>query len=96
MLEVLQPLQPARLFLEGRRGDDYVSPERLREIRDFFGARNIECSGGIAPVPGEKFGLRQTGGLAWMNWERTDGFVHPLNGTDICLPNLPRSISSTP
>lgn len=66
---VLQPLKVSRLFLEGRRGDEYVSPQQLREVRDFFAARGIECSGGIATVPGAKFGVRQTGGLDWLNWE---------------------------
>jgi len=67
--EKLQPLQPSRLFLEGRRGDEHVSAERLHEVRAFFNARNIDCSGGIATVPGANFGLRQTGGLDWLNWE---------------------------
>lgn len=74
--EALRPLRPSRLFLEGRRGDEYVSPEILGEVRGFFEARRIVCSGGIATVPGETFGVRQTGGLSWLNWEsakvRTD------------------------
>ncbi|MCW5555294.1 MAG: hypothetical protein KIS67_24425 [Verrucomicrobiae bacterium] len=69
VLAVLQPLTVSRLFLEGRRGDEYVSPQQLREVRDFFAATGIECSGGIATVPGTKFGVRQTGGLDWLNWE---------------------------
>ncbi len=69
VLVVLQRLKVSRLFLEGRRGDEYVSPQQLRELRDFFAAKGIECSGGIATVPGAKFGVRQTGGLDWLNWE---------------------------
>jgi hypothetical protein len=69
VLHVLQPLKVARLFLEGRRGDEYVSPGQLRELRDWFVARGIHCSGGIATVPGANFGLRQQGGLEWLNWE---------------------------
>lgn len=69
VLQTIQPLKVSRLFLEGRRGDEYVSPEKLREIRHFFAARGILCSGGIATVPGSKFGVRQTGGLDWLNWE---------------------------
>ncbi len=69
VLAALEPLRPSRLFLEGRRGDEYVSPEHLRELRRFFGAQKIECSGGIATVPGRSFGLRQNGGLSWLNWE---------------------------
>ncbi len=69
VLRAVQPLKVSRLFLEGRRGDEYVPPAQLRELRDFFAAQGIQCSGGIATVPGEKFGVRQTGGLAWLNWE---------------------------
>ncbi|MBP9900386.1 MAG: hypothetical protein KBH45_02940, partial [Verrucomicrobia bacterium] len=77
VLRAVQPLKVSRLFLEGRRGDEYVPPVQLRELRDFFAAQGIQCSGGIATVPGEKFGVRQTGGLAWLNWEspKTQGDV---------------------
>jgi hypothetical protein len=69
VLRAIQPLKVSRLFLEGRRGDEYVPPEQLRELRDFFAAKGIQCSGGIATVPGGNFGVRQTGGLDWLNWE---------------------------
>jgi hypothetical protein len=76
VLHVLQPLNVGRVFLEGRRGDQYVSPAQLRELRDWFAAQGIQCSGGIATVPGGNFGQRQQGGLEWLNWEnqktRTD------------------------
>ena len=51
-LQALRPLNPSRLFLEGRRGDEYVSPAQMGEVCEFFEARNIQCSGGIATVPG--------------------------------------------
>jgi hypothetical protein len=69
VLRVLEPLGVTRLFLEGRRGDQGVSPTALAEVRDWFQARGIACAGGIATVPGQTFGLRQTGGLDWLNWE---------------------------
>ena len=69
VLHVLQPLKVARLFLEGRRGDQYVSPAQLGELRDWFAAQGIRCSGGLATVPGANFGQRQQGGLEWLNWE---------------------------
>ena len=77
VLRAIRPLKVSRLFLEGRRGDEYVPPAQLRELRDFFANKGIQCSGGIATVPGEKFGVRQTGGLAWLNWEspKTQGDV---------------------
>ncbi len=69
VLRLLEPLKVTRLFLEGRRGDEYVSPAKLREVRDFFERQGIAGSGGIATVPGSQFGVRQTGGLDWLNWE---------------------------
>jgi hypothetical protein len=69
VLRTLAPLKVSRLFLEGRRGDDHVPPDQLRELRDFFAAKGIHCSGGIATVPDTNFGKRQTGGLNWLNWE---------------------------
>lgn len=68
-LLVLRPLGVSRLFLEGRRGDEYVAPSRLEEVRDYFQAKGIHCSGGIATVPGANFGVRQQGELGWLNWE---------------------------
>src|SRR5690349_18546584 len=69
VLLALQPLGVTRLFLEGRRGDEYVPPVQLGELRDFFRAKEIHCSGGIATVPGKMFGTRQNAGLEWLNWE---------------------------
>jgi hypothetical protein len=68
-LQRLAPLQVSRLFLEGRRGDEYVPPATLTTVRDFFEEHGIACSGGIATVPGSKFGVRQNGGLGWLNWQ---------------------------
>lgn len=70
-LAKLAPLQVSRLFLEGRRGDEYVAPVMLRTVRDFFAGHGIECSGGIATVPGSRFGVRQQGGLGWLNWQNS-------------------------
>lgn len=65
----LADLQVERLFLEGRRGDESVSPALLAEVRDYFLGRGIEGTGGIATVPGNDFGTRQVGALGWLNWE---------------------------
>lgn len=66
---VLRDLRINRIFLEGRRGDEYVPPQKLAELRDFFQARGFQVSGGIATVPGQSFGARQVGPLGWLNWE---------------------------
>ncbi len=65
----LARLHVSHVFLEGRRGDEYVPPALLRELREYFRVRGIATSGGIATVPGSHFGTRQTGPLAWLNWE---------------------------
>lgn len=65
----LEPLRVSRLFVEGRRGGEAVPLDLLREIRDDFAARGVECAGGIATVPGGSFGVRQNEGLGWLNWE---------------------------
>ena len=65
----LKRLSVSRIFLEGRRGDEYVPPDKLREVRDFFTARGFAVAGGIATVPGKTFGVRQNGGLGWLNWQ---------------------------
>ena len=69
VLPVLQRMQVTRIFLEGRRGDEYVPPRTLVAARDFFAAHGIHASGGIATVPGSGFGTSQNGGLGWLNWE---------------------------
>lgn len=76
-LKKLAPLHVARLFLEGRRGDEYAPPAMLRTVRDFFATHGIECSGGIATVPGSRFGVRQKGDLGWLNWQndKTQGDI---------------------
>lgn len=65
----LRDLQVTRVFLEGRRGDEYVPPATLAAVRDFLAASGIRTAGGIATVPGADFGTRQDGPLGWLNWE---------------------------
>ena len=69
VIEILRPLKVSRLFLEGRRGDEYVPPEKLRAVADWLRSEGLEASGGIATVPGISFGVRQNGGLNWLNFE---------------------------
>ena len=56
VLDALRPLRVSHVFLEGRRGDEYVPPQVLRETRDFLATNGIRASGGIATVPGAEFG----------------------------------------
>lgn len=65
----LRRLGVTAIFLEGRRGGEYVPPERLRDVREWFEKRGFETAGGIATVPGEGFGERQDTKLGWLNWE---------------------------
>lgn len=68
-LRQLGPLPVSRIFLEGRRGDEYVPPELLRTVRRFLADHHLESAGGIATVPGSQFGVRQNEGLGWLNWQ---------------------------
>ncbi|MCL4177978.1 MAG: hypothetical protein KJ072_09600 [Verrucomicrobia bacterium] len=68
-VRLLEPLHVSRLWLEGRRGDEYVPPHTLDEIRAYLAERGIASAGGIATVPGQSFGLRQDTELGWLNWE---------------------------
>jgi hypothetical protein len=67
--ETLRRFQASRLFLEGRRGDEYVEPERLAELREYFRGKGVRTTGAIATVPGKQFGVRQNEKLGWLNWE---------------------------
>ena len=57
------------IFLEGRRGDTYVSPETMRPIRDYFVSKGFRVSGGIATVPGQQFAAREDGKSGWINFQ---------------------------
>ena len=65
----LRQLGISRIFLEGRRGDEYVPAGQLRALADYFRGEGLEVSGGIATVPGRSFGVRQTGALNWLNFQ---------------------------
>jgi hypothetical protein len=65
----LRELGVTRVFLEGRRGDEYVPPATLAAVRDRLAEAGLRTAGGIATVPGSDFGIRQDGPLGWLNWE---------------------------
>jgi hypothetical protein len=68
-VSLLARLHVTRVFLEGRRGDEYVPPRTLIEVRDHMQGQGIQVAGGIATVPGRSYGVAQNGGLGWLNWE---------------------------
>ncbi|MFN0166906.1 MAG: hypothetical protein ACKV22_10795 [Bryobacteraceae bacterium] len=67
--QALRKLKVTGIFLEGRRGDEYVPPSELARLRDYFQSRGFRVAGGIATVPGKSFGVRQNVGYGWLNWE---------------------------
>lgn len=69
VVEACRRLDISRVFLEGRRGDEYVPPDVLAAARDFLAAQGIDSAGGIATVPGGQYGTRQNEALGWLNWE---------------------------
>jgi len=68
---ILQGLKISKIFLEGRREDDYVPPTVLREIRDDFLKRGFSVSGGVMFAAGKTWAVRTSvpGGLPWLNYE---------------------------
>lgn len=69
ILDDLRTLRVSRVFLEGRRGDEYVPPATLQAVSDWLAKQGLRTAGGIATVPGATFGARQNEGLSWLNWE---------------------------
>ncbi len=65
----LTDLNITGIFLEGRRGDTYVSAAQMKPVRDFFRAKGFRVSGGIASVPGREWGTRQNGPYGWLNYQ---------------------------
>ena len=68
---ILQGLKISKIFLEGRREDDYVPPAVLREIRDDFLKRGFRVCGGVMFAAGKTWAVRTSvpGGLPWLNYE---------------------------
>jgi len=58
-----------KAFIEVYRSGLTISPEMLKNVRDFFLSNGIEVVGGIATVPGSDFGVRQEAKLGWFNWQ---------------------------
>ena len=65
----LKKLHIQHVFVEGRRGDEYVSPDNLRLVRDYLVKQGFAVSGGIATVPGKSWGVRQDTHLGWLNYQ---------------------------
>jgi hypothetical protein len=69
VLTTLKGLRVSKFFLEGNRADEYVSVDLLREIRDDFASKGIATSGGIGPLPGQKFGVQSPlGHTRWLDY----------------------------
>jgi len=58
-----------KVYIEVYRSGLVVSPELLRQVKEFFESQGFEVVGGIATVPGKDFGLRQEARYGWFNWQ---------------------------
>lgn len=59
-----------KIYVEGRRGDGYVSPAVLKAVRDDLRARGFELSGGFTTVKGKTFGVGSNHAKSkWLNFE---------------------------
>ena len=66
---IMQRFKVSKIWIEGRRGDQYVTPELLTAARDDFRARGFAVSGGLTTVPGKTFGVQSNPGRTWMNFQ---------------------------
>ena len=68
-VSVLRSFGITKAYIEVYRGGLVVEPDLLKTVRDHFQANGIDVTGGIATVPGKKFGVRQEAQLGWFNWQ---------------------------
>lgn len=66
--EILRGLNITKVYLEFFRGAEVKSADIIA-VRDALRAEGFLVSGGIATVPGPDGGVRQEGGLDWLNWQ---------------------------
>jgi hypothetical protein len=66
---VMERFKVSKIWIEGRRGDQYVTPELLTAARDDFRARGFVVSGGFTTVPGKTFGVQSNPGRTWLNFQ---------------------------
>jgi hypothetical protein len=71
---VMARFQVSKIWLEGRRGDQYVTPELLSAARDDFRTRGLLVSGGFTTVPSKTFGVPSNpdttvGRIWWLNFQ---------------------------
>ena len=66
---IMQRFKVSKIWIEGRRGDQYVKPEVLTAARDDFRSRGFAVSGGLTTVPGKTFGVQSNPGRTWMNFQ---------------------------
>jgi len=68
-LSIINSLGITKIYLETYRSGKVANENLLKTVRDFFVRNKIDVVGGIATVPGEKFGVRQEGQLSWFNFQ---------------------------
>jgi hypothetical protein len=71
---VMARFQVSKIWIEGRRGDQYVTPELLGAARDDFRTRGLLVSGGFTTVPSKTFGVPSNpdttvGRIWWLNFQ---------------------------
>jgi len=66
---VIERFKVSKIWIEGRRGDQYVTPEVLTAARDDFRARGFLVSGGFTTIPGKTFGVPGNPGRTWLNFQ---------------------------
>lgn len=67
--ELLRASGIGKVYLEFYRGGLVTNETDLVNARDGLKTRGFSVVGGIATVPGANFGVRETGPLAWFNYQ---------------------------
>lgn len=66
---VMERFKVSKIWIEGRRGDQYVTPELLTAARDDLRARGFMASGGFTTISGKTFGVPSNPGPTWLNFQ---------------------------
>lgn len=66
--ELLRALRVTKVYLEFFR-ETPVSNDDIKKVADALSKEGFEIGGGIATLPGENFGVRETAKLGWFNWQ---------------------------
>lgn len=66
--ESLKALRVSKVYVEFFR-ESIVPNEDIKKVTEEFSKAGFEVAGGIATLPGDNIGVKETGKLGWFNWQ---------------------------